>query len=311
VTGRTLCVGAAAAAIVASVAAADAARETFGVGVLRRDGIIVPFAAFDGKRWSNPWPLPDREVLVPINVASVPSKWWGPTPPLDTWQVITSSGATVVRVGQLDWVDVQCTRQVGLRTDYRAQRPAPPRTAQPYPKDGLAIAPPRPVDRIDVVSPVGDEARALLPTILTSFNDAERRTEGRFGHPIARRAREGIAPTIEAIYAYGGESRVFYVEATRTYRRLGETLEDCAGIGFGTGWFVRDAAGIRTLTMVVDILNCDRNTASYMLPLGVLQLNGKIYWLAQFSGFDHERYAVVEVKPKSVEVAVNTWGGAC
>jgi hypothetical protein len=48
-----------------------------------------------------------------------------------------------------------------------------------------------------------------------------------------------------------------------------------------------------------------------MLPLGVMRLNDRVYWLAQFSGFDHERYVVLEVKDKSVEVIINSWGGAC
>ena len=35
-----------------------------------------------------------------------------------------------------------------------------------------------------------------------------------------------------------------------------------------------------------------------MLPLGAMRLRGTLYWLAQFSGWDHERYVVVEVKAK-------------
>jgi hypothetical protein len=147
--------------------------------------------------------------------------------------------------------------------------------------------------------------------VQTSFNEAEREVESRFGHPITRRAREGVAPALEAIYAYGDSRRVYYVEAIRRYRRLGQSLDDCAGIGSGTGWFVRDAGGVRALTMVVDVLNCEREAASYMLPLGVLKLNDHLYWLAQFSGWGHERYVVLDVKKKTVEVVINKWGGAC
>ena len=49
----------------------------------------------------------------------------------------------------------------------------------------------------------------------------------------------------------------------------------------------------RPLTMVVDVLNCEREAGSYMLPLGVLRLNDRLYWLAQFSGWGHERYVVL------------------
>ena len=49
-------------------------------GVVRNDGLLLPFAAFDGRKWSTPWPdgiggpaSPD----LPVNLASVPVKWWG------------------------------------------------------------------------------------------------------------------------------------------------------------------------------------------------------------------------------------------
>ena len=48
-----------------------------------------------------------------------------------------------------------------------------------------------------------------------------------------------------------------------------------------------------------------------MLPLGVMRLGGRLFWIAQFSGWDHERFVVIEIKAKTVEVAVNVWGGGC
>ena len=133
-----------------------------------------------------------------------------------------------------------------------------------------------------MVPPDANEVRALLSVVQSSFNDAERQLENRYGHPIKRRAREGVAPTIEAAYAYGDTPRVYYIEATRAYRELGQPSGECSSIGLGTGWLIRDASGVRALTMVVDLLNCDRRSASYMLPLGVLRLDHRTYWLAQF-----------------------------
>ena len=303
---------AAALAVAASLAAA-AVDDAFAAGVLRRDGVVLPFAAFDGRRWSHPWPAAQRagDLTVPISLTAVPKAWWGPTPTLREWQAAVRGGARTIHVTQPDWVESHCGRHIGLRTDYEPSEPPPPRATQPYPKDGLATSPPRTVEPIEIV-PVGAlEVRALLPVLHKEFNEAERRVEQEFGHPITRRAREGVLPTVEAVYAYGDGSRVYYIEAIRPYRRLGQTLDECAAIGSGTGWFVRDAAGVRSLTTVVDVLTCRRETASYMLPLGVMHLKGRLYWLAQFSGWDDERYVVLEIKSKTVDVAVNTWGGVC
>src|SRR5689334_10017948 len=64
----------------AAVPAADDA--PFTVGVLRNDGIVIPFAVFDGKEWSEPWPTVLRSVDLPIDIANVPQKWWGKTGPI-------------------------------------------------------------------------------------------------------------------------------------------------------------------------------------------------------------------------------------
>jgi len=286
-------------------------REAFAVGVLRRDGVVLPFAVFDGKRWTAPWPGPTGDLTVPIDLRAVPKRWWGLGSILDGWDAILSGGTRPVRVLQPDWVDVACSRYVGLKTDYQSPQPPPPRAVQPYPKEGLAVSPFHRVERVEIVSLASHELRALVPVVQASFNEAEREVESRSGHPITRRAREGIAPTIEAIYAFGDSPRTYYIEAVRPYRRLGQSVGDCAAIGSGTGWFVRDAAGVRALTMAVDVLNCEREAASYMLPLGVLKLNDHLYWLAQFAGWGHERYVVLDVKKKVVEVVINKWGGAC
>lgn len=304
-----VCAAGALALAIGVVLSAAPSRDAFGAGVLRRDGVIVPFAAFDGKRWTSAWPAPALDLDIPVNLAGIPSRWWGPTGALEIWQAWIAGKTQTLRVVQPDWVDVHCVRQIGLRTDYRASGSVPPRTEQPYPKDGLALSPPQPVTAIAVVAVNAPETRALIPVVHEAFNQAERLTEQHYGHPVSRRAREGRAPDIEAIYAAGDNPRTYYVEAIRPYRRLGES--ECAAIGFATGWFTRDGAGVRSLLTVVDVLRCDRRGASYMLPLGDLRIAGRRYWLAQFSGWQHERFVVVEITPKTAAAVLSVWGGSC
>ena len=295
----------------AAAVAADAPRAVFGVGVLRRDGIIIPFGAFDGKRWSNNWPAPQNDLTVPINVRDVPSRWWGPTKALQTWQAWTSAGPQTVDIVQLDWIDARCIRQIGLRSNFRPPAAAPPPTEQPYPKEGLAVSPAQPVEPIASIPLESDDVRMLTPVLLEAFNAAEREVADAHGHPVSRRSREGRLPDIEAIYAVGDNPRIYYVEATRKYRELGQRPDECAAMAFGTGWFVREGSRVRSLDTAVDLLSCDRAGASYMWPFGAIRVAGKLFWLAQFSGWNHERYVVVEVKPKAVEAVLSVWGGSC
>jgi hypothetical protein len=104
---------------------------------------------------------------------------------------------------------------------------------------------------------------------------------------------------------------MFYVEAVRGYRVPKSGGEDCS-VAFGTGWFLEDATdAVRKLDMAVDLVPCNRYGATYMLPLGVVRADGRAFWLAQYSGWDHERYMVVELKKDKIEAVVAKWGGGC
>jgi hypothetical protein len=296
--------------VMAALIAAGSPDAAFTVAVLRRDGIVVPFATYDGRRWSAHWPRPAIELTVPIDVASVPPGWWGPTGPLTSWQAWTAAEEPqAVRVGQPDWIDVHCVRQIGLRTDYRAGELPPPLAEQPYPKDGLAVSPAQAIERIQSVAAGAPDSTALSPVLQEAFNRAERKTAGKIDHPLKAAAREQNAPTIEAVYAHGGDPRVYYVESRREYTRA--DTRECALVSFGTGWFVREGGAFRPLSMLVDVLNCDRHGASYMMPLGVARLGTRVFWLVQFSGWDHERYVVIEPQARAIDAVISVWGGGC
>lgn len=285
--------------------------KAFAVGVLRRDGIVIPFAAYNGKQWRSTWPPPQRELTIPVSVSGVPSRWWGSTGPRESWQAWIAGAARTLRVTQPDWVEAHCLRQIGLRTDYQPAAAAPPRIVQPYPKDGLAVSPPQAIEPVAILPITGPGVRGLAPALLSAFNAAERQTEQHWGHSVSRRSREGVEPTVEAVYAVGDSPRVYYIEAIRMYRDLGQPSGECGSVALGTGWFIQEGDTVRSLAMTVDVLRCDRFGASYMLPLGALRVNGRLFWFAQFSGWDHERYVVVDIAPKKVEAVISAWGGGC
>src|SRR5262245_59093038 len=306
-SGICLCT---AAAVALLAVAARAAEPPFAAAILRRDGVIIPFAVFDGKSWANHWPKPTLDLTVPTDVGSVPTRWWGDAGPRPEWQLwIGAAEPQTVKVVQPDWFVVHCVRQIGLQTDYRPLQLPPPPSEQPYPKDGLALAPPRAIERVAVVPPVGTESSSLIPELKAAFNKAEREPASKVRHPVGRDGREDQDPMIEALYSHGGEPRVYYVESTREYRTFGS--RECETMSFGTGWFVREQSKFRPLAMAVDVLGCDRRGASYMFPLGVVRSGTRVFWLVQFSGWDRERYAVIEPKLKEVDAVLNVWGGGC
>ncbi|MGE5246169.1 MAG: hypothetical protein ACM3SQ_18235 [Betaproteobacteria bacterium] len=297
-----------------AVAGAVPRAGAFTVAVLRRDGLIVPFATWDGKHWRADWPRPEQNPDVPISLDSVPTRWWGDAAPAGTWRAWTDQPfPQTVGVRQPDWFKAQCLRQIGLRTDYRGPEPPPPPTVQPYPKDGLALSSSQPVDRIDIV-PTG----VATDVMLDAFENAESRLldNARFlpeGVPRDPVDRTRVPLTIEASYAFGKPPapRYYYLEMSREYDRR-HTAESCAGVAFGAGWFVRGSAGdLKALSLDVSLADCDRYGLAYMLPLGVARLNGHIYWIAQWSGWDYERYGIVELTPKRAKPILTVYGGSC
>ena len=277
---------------------------------MRRDGVLVPFAGFDGKRWTSSWPGPVFQLEIPINLQSVPKAWWGGAGPQSDWQLWLpgKAGARSVHATQPDWFPAHCVRQIGLKTDYKSDRPIPRLTEQPFPKDGLAIAPAQPLEPIEVVPIGGAGVEMLVNGLREKFNEAELETDRRFGHPVARKTRESQAPVIEALYAFGTSPRTYYIEASRTYR--GDDEKSCR-IAFATGWFTRDGDSTKWLDVAVDLLPCSKYGATYMLPFGALRSGARTFWLAQYAGWDHERYVVIELKKNAVEAVVSAWGGGC
>jgi hypothetical protein len=300
------------AALVVAAAHLAAAPAVLSVGVLRRDGVLIPFAAFDGSKWRPMWVEPtnqDRDV--PIDLRSVNKSWWGPAgAPIATWQAWVGSPAPVaLTVRQPDIVPVQCDREIALRTDYRAADPPPPLREQPYPKDGLAVAPPHPVERIEVLDRVAPEWAEFRGAVTDSFNTIERGMARAGQLALAQRVRESAPLTIEAIYAYGaGEKRVYFVEASRQYA---EGRQACTAVSFGRIWLRRTTTGPNVLRSTVFVQNCDRSETTYMLPLGVVEVANRVFWIAQRSGWYSEGFDVIELKPDGVVVAFYRPGGSC
>jgi len=147
--------------------------------VLREDGILIPFATFDGK-WKNPWPRPAVEAEVPITLTDVPKKWWPDGRVQREWTLWQAGGAfRRLTVEAPAWVRAQCVSNVGLRTDFKSDMTLPTPETMPYPKAGLvtsAGAEAVKVDPITVLDPSSEEWQQLLKQVEPEFRPAEEKT---------------------------------------------------------------------------------------------------------------------------------------
>ena len=98
---------------------AEASRDHDGRGalaVLRRDGLLFPFASFDRDSWRATWPSISRNPAldIPTTREGIPKEWWGTRSP-DQWRVHLTGG------------DDSLSRGPGARSLPVILRPAPRR----------------------------------------------------------------------------------------------------------------------------------------------------------------------------------------
>ena len=289
--------------------AASSASGHLVLGMVRNDGVLLPFAAFDGRKWSAPWPFIDRfggAPDLPVNLASVPLEWWGGEAP-GAWRLwsrnaepraLTLSSLLMVRVGQ--------SRQLAFRTDLPPVLPPVPPFELPFPKMGLAIAGDGALSPIANVSSLSPVFKAFAASLRGDIDAAEEKAIGRirsrdrWNHPFKREERSAIVPELEAWYVTplpDGVQRMSYIEAVKKYPLKPED-DGCGLETFVSGWVHHDEKRQKPMaTFKAVVTYCDRRGVSYMLPFGQMRIGGRVHWIVQMSGHDHEWYAVIEGSP--------------
>jgi hypothetical protein len=306
----------------AALQGAPAASGRLVLGVLRNDSLLLPFAAFDGRKWSTPWPDsiggPGGPAL-PVSVASVPAKWWGGEEPA-AWNVWPrgAEAATRLTLQSLAMIPVGISRQLGFRTDHApAVAPVPP-FVLPYPKVGIAIAGDASLRPIPSVSAMTAEWKAFAAALRPEIDKAEEKSiralqgGARWNHPFKPEMRAKVPAEMEAWYIArlpGSPVNLSYVEAVKKYPLL-PADDGCALETFVSGWVRHeDRQRNARADLKAVITYCDRRGVSYMLPFGELQLAGKAYWVTQMSGRDHEWYTVIEGRPDGVKYVAEYQAG--
>jgi len=102
----------------------------------------------------------------------------------------------------------------------------------------------------------------------------------------------------------------YYIEAVKRYEPEPED-EGCGLVTSASGWMVVAPDGKRSATLAARVTYCDRRDVAYMLPLGLVPVQGRSYWAFQLSGYGREGYLVVRPTPKRIESDVKYSAGVC
>ena len=300
----------------------SASSEHLVFAVVRSDGLLLPFAAFDGRKWSTPWPgeidrsgSPD----LPINIASVPPKWWGGEEP-GPWRLwpLDGTAAAPVALQSPVMMRVGVSRVLGVRTDRPPVLPPVPPFVLPFPKIGVAIAGEAKLEPISSGRPLTPEGKTFAASLREEIDKAEERSistlqgNARWRHPFKREARAKIEAELEAWYVTrlaDSSTDLSYIEAVKKYPVL-PADEGCGLETFVSGWVHHGKEQQKPRTRLkAAITYCDRRGVSYMLPFGQVHLAGRTHWIVQMSGRDHEWYAVIDGRDDQVKYVVEYQAG--
>ncbi|MBA2301834.1 MAG: hypothetical protein H0W08_04305 [Acidobacteria bacterium] len=290
----------------------------FMLGVLRRDGIVTPFAAFDGRRWSSRWPDDIKGRELPISLPAVPVRWWGiddPPRTLAIWRDGERTGN--VTLTSVVTTTLMCEPRLALKTDYKAATPPPPPFERPYPKDGVVASGDGSIEGVQSVEKEGTTWNQVAALLTAAFNRQETAASRAFTswqHPVKEAQRQLVPITVEAMYRAPTEDpdwTAYYVEVVRQYPPGRDDKDGCGLATFAHGWVLVGAKGQSRAFISAKVAYCDRKGVSYMLPFGLIRANGHIYWVFQFSGFEEESYDVAEVTRSGVETHVSYRVGSC
>ncbi len=305
--------------LVASAVAVPTAQEARGtLAILRRDGLMLPFASFNRDTWKIAWPIRTRDIELPVNLESVPSRWWGFSKP-ESWRAyLVDGGKTTIEVVKPLLSMTFCSSLLWLSTNYQSAQQLPPVRVDPFPKDGLVVGGNVEVEPIESVPRTSPEWETLSKVLVDRFNRVEDETlrgvRGNTGwqHPLNRDARQRHSIRLESWYrSPSGEPgwTVSYVEAVRSYPPQPQD-KGCGLETLVSGWVHHQNGELRKSSdLRGKITYCDRVGATYMMPLGRLQPREKIYWVFQMSGWESEWYDVAEVGREKARHVVEVLAG--
>jgi hypothetical protein len=297
----------------------------FSLAILRRDGLLIPFASYDGQ-WKNHWPPPGKTEDMPLSAADIPKGWWPDKKPITAWKVSPIGSGPInlrdVQVKSVNWFIAGCLQAVGLITDYRPMTLPPPPRVRPYPKDALAYAGDVTIDRIDVVGQNDSIVKSIQDALPAEINKKEDAAIDIIGHgwkhSYTTEERKKVPISLEALYRVpkGMEGRnLYYFEAVKRYFMPKENVAErsCDLVTFASGWVTLTPQGLLgDLNARVRISSCDYAQARFMLPLGAVVIDDVHHWIVQWSNPAVESYAIMKPnKDGNMEVEFEVFGGSC
>ncbi len=288
------------------------------VGVLRSDGVVVPFAELSGGRWL---PAPIRgHIVEPATLADMEKPWFGGLgPDLATWYAWPSIGQPrTLHATALVPAESHCQRVWGLRTGSRRGR----RNAIPV---AVALTQHATASAFEVLAGATSDWQRIERFVTERFDGLEsvalhaRKTalesgEEARGVPDTTRVKEPVA--LRHVFRTRDvvdERVLFYVEGARSYREPADRSSGgCEDVSYFSGWLQTDALGhLEMIDGHVVLTGCDLKDVLVTTPLGVFRWGSDWFIAAQEGSYEGDQYAIYEIRGDDIRVVHGVYAGGC
>ncbi|MCP9496453.1 MAG: hypothetical protein MSG64_18580 [Pyrinomonadaceae bacterium MAG19_C2-C3] len=299
---------------------------SFMIGVVRADGMIIPFAEYARGAWSNPWTeaKPDYQVgseVVPKSLGM--AKAWferkGKTP--RQWYFRAAGDeAVLLTASKIAKVENHSQDNWALESDLPKQA----NESGHHRNLGIALSGKEKFDTFIEIKADSKEAENFADQLKPLYESAERleiaRSDRGYTHGVeivtdAERAK--VKLEIQSLYrsriAFDGRE-LYSFGVKKSYARPPASSDaGCADVAEFQGWAFRGRDGELSLLdgeLAFNLTDCDGKTAGRSVtPFGTIRLDNQTFLIVEEHGWEDESYTILELKDSAILRTLETHGG--
>lgn len=292
--------------------------NSFFIGAIRTDGVLIPFAHYDSGTWSSPWPstfypdFPDSRSKslndsTITTLSKIPPAWAGSQKKIPVrWWKLGTQGYSSLTVTRPVIVASYCAKLWALLLSGRK----PPQDSHSYePLTGIATSVKLPVSKITTVRPNSPEWKKMFPFIQSLVDKKEIEKGSRLSEKVRRAGKMTVSMLFRNESVFLGEYYYFF-EVKKEYPL---PKYDQNNYLYWGGWIRKDKSG--GLTFLKDefftVGVFENSIAQEDIPLGIITLEDTMYWIIDDRGYEGEACRIYRIGGDGITKVIDFYIGGC
>jgi len=287
------------------------------VGIFRDDGVIVPFAQYASRKWSNPWGIPKTNE--PTTIADREYPWYqAHTQGTRVWQLaLPSESGQSVTTSKSVKVGSHCQEVWALHSDYaKAKQPEPNAWGENM---GIAFSQSADTVAMDRVSGGSADWARVTQFVGGRFPQAEAgglTTTIEFYRrqlpPAAQRKKVTFSMVNLYRASLDNHRAIFFFEAGKEYPKPASANDSgCNNVSLLVGWVMQERGQLALINTDYWPTDCDRKDGGTSEPFAVVHLDGRVFAIVAEYSYEGDAYTILEIRRRHVVRVLETFAGSC